>query len=68
MTLLLREFSKVMQTLDYINVTMITELELTTGKKKNLNVDTLPEKTLFSNSLRGGRLGKLLHCPAREKN
>ena len=48
-----------------INITTITELESTTGENCP-NGDTLLE-TLGNNSLRGGRVGKLLHCPARKE-
>ena len=48
-----------------ISITKITELELTIGENY-LDVDTLLE-TLGNNSLRGGRVGTLLHCPARNE-
>jgi len=49
-----------------INITTITESESTTGKNyPNVNILLL---NLAENSLRGGRVGKLLHCPARKKN
>ena len=47
------------------NITTKTELESTTGENYP-NVDTLLE-TLGNNSLRGGRVGKLLHCPGRKE-
>ena len=48
-----------------ITITTIKELELTTGENYP-DVDTLLE-TLGNNSLWGGRVGKLLHCPARKE-
>jgi len=48
-----------------INITTITESESTTGKNYP-TVDTLL-LTLGKNFLRGGRVGKLLHCPARKE-
>lgn len=50
-----------------INISMITELESTTGENYP-NIDTLLE-TLgnTSDSLRGGRVGKLLYCLARKE-
>ena len=48
-----------------INITTLRELESTTVENYP-NVNTLLE-TLANNSLRGGRVGKLLHCAAGKK-